>query len=316
MDPTDIKSAHVNRKQNYSKVKEYHNQYLNPKTGYFFDHLVENRKCPVCNSSRKAKIFDKSGGVYVKCDLCKMIYLDPVFKDSALTEYYRALNTGQGDIVANESEFYTKIYTLGLERIKEFKSGGDVLDIGCSTGFFLDIMRKNGWGTTGVELGVTEAGICEKKGHKVYVEGLENVSFNKKFDVVTLWDVFEHIKEPTKYLKAISRILKKTGIIFIQTPNSQSIAARIMHEKCNVFDGVEHVSLYCPETLMLVAKKANYKIKNITTVISEISVLNNHLAYENPYFGSFSKSCLFDLIDENIICKKLLGYKMQAILKI
>ena len=128
--------------------------------------------------------------------------------------------------------------------------------------------------------------------------------------------MFEHIKEPIKYLKTISRILKRSGIIFIQTPNSQSAAARIMHEKCNVFDGVEHVSLYSPETLVLVAQKANFKTKNMATVISEISVLNNHLSYESPYFGSFNKDCLFGLIDEQVIHKKLLGYKMQVVLMI
>ena len=51
-----------------------------------------------------------------------------------------------------------------------------------------------------------------------------------------MWDVFEHIKNPHKILSEIKKRLNKKGLIFIQIPNSDSIAAKVLREKCNMFD--------------------------------------------------------------------------------
>ena len=59
-----------------------------------------------------------------------------------------------------------------------------------------------------------------------------------------MWDVFEHIKDPHKILKEIKKKLVKNGLIFMQIPSSDSIAAKILREKCNMFDPIEHVNLY------------------------------------------------------------------------
>ena len=68
-----------------------------------------------------------------------MVFTNPVFKDEALSEYYTYLDTGQGEIVANESLFYREIFSKGLRMIEKIQNNGLILDIGCSTG---ELLRK------------------------------------------------------------------------------------------------------------------------------------------------------------------------------
>lgn len=71
-----------------------------------------------------------------------MIFTNPVFKESALVEYYKNYESRQAQITATESDFYREIYTLGLNIINRYFYKGNILDIGCSSGFFW-ILLKN-----------------------------------------------------------------------------------------------------------------------------------------------------------------------------
>lgn len=312
----DAKKLHKGRKFSYDINKVYHKKYINKKTGKFFSKLTQKRNCPVCDSSKYISIFNKSGGTYAKCSECTMIFVNPVFKDKALDEYYKNLNTGQAIIVENESNFYREIYSKGLEAITKSIKKGKLLDIGCSSGFFLDIAKKNGWETYGIEPGEIEAKMCEKKGHILYTKKLEDLDLDIKFDVITLWDVFEHLPDGKKQLKLFKSKLSPNGVIFMQIPNSNGFAPRILREKCNMYDGVEHVNIYNPKTMKLIAKKMGLKIMHLETVISEIAVSNNYLSYEDAYFGSSDYGVdLLDILNAEFIHKNLLGYKMQLVLK-
>src|SRR3990167_4169207 len=224
----NAQETHLQRQFSYLRIKEYHEKFLNPKTGKFYHHLVEARNCPVCNSSNYSFLFNNSGGTYVKCDDCTMVFTNPVFSTSALKNYYENLNTGQGEIVANENAFYTEIYKTGLNVISTYKSKGSILDMGCSCGFFLDLAKKEGWKTSGIELSIAEGEVCKKKGHVLYHQPLEEINLGEKFDVITLWDVFEHIPNGKKQLELLADNLVKDGMIFMQIPSSGSLAAKIL----------------------------------------------------------------------------------------
>lgn len=311
----NAKNLHLGRKFSYDCNKTYHNKFLDKKTLKFFVNLTKMRSCPVCDSTKYVHVLDKSGGSYVKCMKCTMIYLNPVFKKNVLDEYYRNLDTGQAIIVNNESDFYKEIYVKGLNKISKIINKGKILDIGCSSGVFLDIAKNRGWETYGIEPMKLEAEMCKNKGHILYTEKLDDLKIDIKFDVITLWDVFEHLPDGIEQLKLFKSKLSPKGIIFMQIPNSDALAPRVMRERCNMFDGIEHVNIYNPKTIKLVAQKVGLNIKELGTVISEIAVLNNYLNYEDPYFGdSGSGDRLIDILNADFLHKNLLGYKMQIIM--
>ena len=308
------KNLHLQRKFSYDAIELGHQKYMDRKNSMYKRKYLETRKkCPCCHSKNFRIIFKKRGSYYNICDNCNLVFLNPVFKDKELLKYYMDLHQSQAKIVKNEAPFYRKIFTKGLMSIQKFKKQKKIIDIGCSSGFFLDIAAGHGWETYGIEYN-NEKKLADKN-HVIFSQEIETLT-NLKFDVVTMWDVFEHIKDGNTCLKKIKKKLNKKGLVFIQTPNVFSIAARILQEKSNVFDGIEHVNLYNFENIKLIAKKNGFKILKNEAVIPEVAVTSNYLDYSNPYFGKSNyANTILNLANEKKILNKKLGYKMQIILQ-
>lgn len=312
-----VKELHEKRMKMWDESIENHKKYINPTTGLFYDEYTRHRDCPVCKSTNELVIFNKEGGTYVKCKDCGMVYLNPVFTDEAIIEYYQANHTEQAEVVEFDTDsFYTNIYNGGLDDIQKFNPYlSNILDIGCSAGTFLDLAKKRNLSTYGVELNKSEFEFVGKKGHHVYNELLETINFDTNFDCITMWDVFEHIIDGEFYLNHMKNLLNDKGIIFLQIPSSDSLAAKILREHCNMYDGLEHVNLYGVETIKRLAFSCGLEILSLNTVISEIGVINNYLNYENPYLGSTkNKEFIPNLINEDKLHETLQGYKLQVIL--
>lgn len=312
------REMHLKRKAMWDASMGNHARYMDVETQLFSAKYVEKRDCPACGSADERHLFHKSGGSYVGCNRCKMVYLNPVLKDDALEDYYRNNHQLQGAVVAADMEFYSRLYKKGLASAAQ-QSGatGRILDVGCSMGGFLDIAKSSGWECHGLELNHAEATIAKGKGHSIQENLLSHAVFAEKFDVITLWDVFEHIKDGLSFLLEARKHLRSSGIVFVQSPSRDALAAKILQAQCNMFDGLEHVNLYGIDSLTQLCDRAGYELVSYETVIAEIGVVNNYLEYEDPYLG-FSKNAtdLFGVIDEAWIHEHKAGYKFQACLRV
>ena len=157
--------------------------------------------------------------------------------------------------------------------------------------------------------------IAKEKEHNIFNTLLEDVYFNEKFNIVSLWDVFEHIKNGSNTLKLIKNLLTDNGVILLQIPSSDSLAARVMQSKCNMFDGLEHVNLYGIESLTKLVERNGLKILDVKSVVPELGVLNNYLNYDDPYKGASNNfSSILNMVSDDQILKSLLGYKFQVVI--
>ena len=313
-----VKELHEKRMKMWDESIANHKKYIDNETGMFLKKHTKDRSCPVCESTNELEIFIKEGGRYVKCQDCNMIYLNPVFTNVAIEKYYNENHSLQSEVVESDTDnFYVNIYNAGLDDIQEiFSSLSNILDIGCSSGTFLDLAKKRKLDTFGIELNKTEYIFSKEKGHKVYNDLLENINFEENFDLITLWDVFEHLIDGEFYLNEMKKNLTNNGLIFLQIPSSDSLAAKILREHCNMYDGLEHVNLYGVETIKILAEKCGFEVLSLKTVISEIGVINNYLNYEDPYLGSTkNKEFIPNVINEEQIHETLQGYKIQVILR-
>ena len=312
------KKLHVKRQKQLDAAYHYHENF-HDKNGNIASKYLELRNCPICNKNDFSFLFLKNGGNYVQCKNCELVYLNPCFTGKHLEIFYKNMHNMQAKIVKDESLFYRKIYSYGIKNINKFvkpKNKKRILDLGCSSGLFLDIAKEKRWETFGLELNEKEIEIS-KQNHNVKNINLYQAQkeFNVKFDVITMWDVIEHVKDPHKLLKTIKKCLRPGGLFFFQTPNVNSLAARVLKEKCNVFDGIEHVNLFNEKNIYNIAKKNKFKVLLVDSVISEIPVISNYLNYDDPYFGASKEKEIFGIINDKILHKNYLGYKIQVVFK-
>jgi len=313
-----VKELHQKRTKMWDAAMDNHNKYINPETELFSSDYTEQRICPVCNGNEYVTMFNKAGGTYVKCSACTMVYLNPVFSDDSLKDYYQNNHTEQSEVVESDQDnFYVQLYNQGLNSILQSKPDArSIIDIGCSSGVFLDVVNQKNIKTFGVELNRAEYLFAQKKGHQVYNDLLEHIEFENKFDAISMWDVFEHLKDGRFYLNLLKDMLTDDGVVFLQIPSADALAAKVLREKCNMFDGLEHVNLYGVSTIKTLAATCGFEVVSIRSVIAEIGVINNYLNYEDPYLGSTTnKEFIPNVINEKQLHESFLGYKLQVVLK-
>ena len=135
-----------------------------------------------------------------------------------------------------------KNYTLKrkLSLINSFKTNEkNILDVGAGTGDFLNVCKNNGWNTVGVEPSIDAINIAAKKG--IFLkEQLDEIQ-NKKFDVITLWHVLEHVEMLSDYISKLKELLSDEGRLIIAVPNHKSYDAKYYKEFWAAFDVPRHL---------------------------------------------------------------------------
>jgi 2-polyprenyl-3-methyl-5-hydroxy-6-metoxy-1,4-benzoquinol methylase len=112
-----------------------------------------------------------------------------------------------------------------LRKLKEMKPEGKLLDIGCATGVFLDMAQKQGFSVQGVDVSQYACTYArENFGVPTSCGYLEEIGLEEKqFDVITMWDLVEHVPDPKAFLKEARKLLKNDGVLFILTINDSSL---------------------------------------------------------------------------------------------
>ncbi len=166
----------------------------------------------------------------VRCMSCSLVYAisnDPV--DEIVRDYVDMVDP---EYVAEEKGRRRQAQII-LRFLSQFKSGGKMLDIGCGPGFFLAEAKAQGWRVQGVDLsGWAKETARERFGIDVFQGDLAQARFaDKSFDAVVMNDVIEHLEDPKAALQEIRRILKNDGILYVSTPDIESVLSRALRAK-------------------------------------------------------------------------------------
>jgi SAM-dependent methyltransferase len=307
---------------NQSELHQARQAQLNTSTEYRDSVLAsldpaldfEEAGCPTCALKQPHSLFSKGVGRYCYCPECNHIYLENPLREEKLIEFYANYPTSSSEWHQNESDFYHRIYRKGLDRIRACISNGAILDVGCSSGLFLSIAAQEGFDVFGVEPNRKESASAANNGIRILGSTIRDLTLNARFDAITLWDVLEHVRDPVSYLSTLRSYLQPNGFLFVQVPSSDSLAARIMREACNMFDGIEHLTLFSAHSLDLACHQAGLIPLGKESVISEIHALRNYLSYgRDPYLCKPTFPFAEDFLSADEIESSGLGYKIQAL---
>ena len=185
----------------------------------------------------------------VRCSDCGLLFTNPRDDDATLARVYAGLQDAVYDF---EEENRRRTARAFFARVHYFHpQPARLLDIGCASGLFVDVAAQSGWRVTGLEASGWAVNQAQQRAPQAtFVTGmLEDVSFPAaSFEVITLWDVLEHVRSPRETLLRVSDWLTPAGWLFFNLPDADSRMAHWLGKRW-VLLLREHLWYFSPVTL-------------------------------------------------------------------
>jgi SAM-dependent methyltransferase len=229
--------------------------------------------CPTCGAAKVSDLLaapDRFHGrkeIYQlrRCSSCRGVWLiDPPTPQEMgrhyTQDYHKAI------VAAGEGSAASR-WKNQVKLISRYKSGGTILDIGCSSGGFLSTMKGPAWKLFGIEMEESTAERARRTtGAEVFVGDAVQAPFlPESFDVITGFDVLEHVYSPRKFLTKVREWLKPGGIFYSLMPNIASWEARVFASHWYGLELPRHLSHFSPTSLRYLMSEVGFEEVEVKT---------------------------------------------------
>lgn len=261
-------------------------------------------ECPVCSAAnlknhrvvKDYSISQESFNIMI-CENCNFQFTNPRPNAKEIGRFYQSeeyiSHSDKANSPVNFVYKFARKYALSTKKnlindvAKQTK--GRILDYGCGTGHFLQTMDADGWKTYGIEPNEKAREIAKTKS-KVK-QTLEELDLkNKKFDVISLWHVLEHIHDLNETINVLKTVLKEKGKIVIAVPNIESYDQQVFQNEWAAYDVPRHLYHFSQETMKTLMLKHGLKVKKIYPMKLDsyyVSLLSNKYKHnKNKYLNS------------------------------
>lgn len=234
---------------------------------YTFDELLT--ECTICGSENVDEYFvDHNDIIIYKCHDCKVKFMNPQFTDKYLGDYYGQYQNKdfKHHRYGNDKEPRFAKHRDNISLINKYINPGNFLSVGSGNGFDMTVASEMGWKAEGYEVNedFTKKLAAELDLKMYYGDFISLDIEQSKYDCVYMNHVIEHPKNPGEYLSKISEILKTGGILYIATPNIDSVSIKIKKfmdtlglrkKKGSYYDSWQHLTYYNPYKFSEILKK-------------------------------------------------------------
>lgn len=182
--------------------------------------IISFNVCKVCNGAIKLisrRTFDRLS--VVRCTRCKLEFVKEMSQQqeedapSVTDNYYANYATDNSKFNFGLDRIVAFLGSIGLNEIGKL----ELLDVGCGNGELLHLAQKRGFAVSGVEQNQRCVALCKQRGFdKIYDCGLDSI--DQIFDIITLFDVAEHLIDPVSFFIKLHNKLKRGGIVYLETP--------------------------------------------------------------------------------------------------
>jgi len=229
--------------------------------------------CNLCGSDDRQPYCPENGLSLVQCQNCGFVYVSPRPDAKELYALYGETYfhndesgvVGYTDYIKDEPNI-RRTAQRRLKKLEQFVAPGRLLDVGCATGFFMDEARKRGWTVEGLD--VSSFGVSYAQEHfnlAAHHGALTDLTFEPaSYNLVTMWDVIEHVPDPRAYTLRAAELLRPGGLISLATPDIDSIPARLAGRRWVGFKlSEEHVYYFSVRTLSQMLVAAGFEIIDV-----------------------------------------------------
>ncbi|HKJ25792.1 MAG TPA: methyltransferase domain-containing protein [Myxococcota bacterium] len=225
--------------------------------------------CLLCGSTRHRAIFNEHGTDVLRCRDCRHVF-SAHDADADFAGYW-------GEVVKPGEWFWRDAHEAMYEAFFELmvtEPKGRLLDVGCGLGHFVKAMQDRFpiWETWGCEISpvavrfaADEVGAANVRAGRVEDAGFPPESF----DLVTMWDVFEHLKEPERLLRHLRGLLRPGGALFLHTPNAQVQVPKAVVKRWllgmktgrHYLVPNDHLHVYTPRTARTLIERNGFEVR-------------------------------------------------------
>lgn len=221
----------------------------------------QHRRCLLCRSPLLKPLRGYESARLLRCAECRFVFSGSVPTAAELEEHYETY--GRDDYL---SPLTARRYHELLDRFEAARVNNRILDVGCGVGHFLAVAKGRGWEVYGTELTDRAVEICARKGIEMRKGRLDACNYGPEFfDVVTSIETIEHVNNPSEDVCNIRTVLRTRGLLYLTTPNFNSLSRRLLGSSWNVIEYPEHLCYYTPETMTALLRGRGFEGVEIQT---------------------------------------------------
>ncbi|MEZ5198249.1 MAG: class I SAM-dependent methyltransferase [Bacteroidales bacterium] len=230
--------------------------------------------CPLCGSS-KIDFFLASKDYFLtmeefsidNCLSCEAKFTNPRPKGTEILKYYNSkeyISHSEAPKTLIDRIYYIiRKYAIAskVRLVKKYVQSGNVIDIGCGTGQFLNELKIQDFNVTGIEPNETARGIAIKNfGLTVYNEEMIDEMNEGSFQIISLWHALEHVEDLDRRIIQLRKLLSPDGVVIVAVPNPDSWDAKHYNNFWAAFDLPRHLYHFNFAAIQNVFSKFGFKI--------------------------------------------------------
>ena len=217
--------------------------------------------CNLCGSSNHAQLHVVHGYTIVRCNQCRLVFLNPRPMASDLasiydTESYYGGTAEFENVVVGYADYLAlrdHLHFVVNELMRPLKglTPGVSLDIGCSMGLVMDELRQHGWTPYGVDVSsyATEYARTEL-GLNAFTGTIDQVDLPpESVDLATMLLTIEHIPDPKSALRSVRQLLKPGGVLIVATHDVEGVWPKLVGPRWRHYNMPEHIYYFSRRTL-------------------------------------------------------------------
>jgi SAM-dependent methyltransferase len=227
--------------------------------------------CPACGGRGRKRVLGRARDPIsiVRCIACRQVYATGRLAHAVLDEGYSDRAVARAPEGDGADAFMRARKRRALAVYDEISNGavadpppaGHALDIGCNVGALLDELAALGWATEGVERAPAAREIAARR-HVVHDLDIErdDAKLPRRYQLVTMTHVLEHLDKPVQGLKFIARHLAPGGTAIVEVPNWDDPARLFWRTRYRPLEIGDHVSFFERGTLAVLAERAGLRV--------------------------------------------------------
>ena len=231
--------------------------------------------CPVCQEASPGIKLIKDGTPILQCPHCAVAWWTPdadfEAKKTYDAAYFGGGSTDRGyDDYGQLESALLRTFRRRLKGLPLPDRNAELLDVGAAYSFAIRAARELGWEASGIEVSQAAVQASQAGGeNRIAVASADAIPFRDgRFQVVTLWDVIEHLTDPNAALSEIARVLAPGGRLILTTGDVESALARLSGARWHLYTLPEHLYFFSRRSLQILLERNGFEIDQMTTEAS------------------------------------------------